>query len=405
MIMVATILLDCEGRPSLRATKLHSIDLALLFCTLAAFALGVVMVFSATKASHVGGISLGDPPVRQAIYGVAGLVLMFIISRLDYRFMESFTILFYVATVGLLGVVLLMGVISYGSQRWIDFGIFPLQPSELVKLSVIVLVSKLYADHQKELDKAKWFILAGVISMVPAAMVFMQPDLGTAIMVVAVFLGITIGAGVRARILVTAGVLAIPLAFVFWNWVMHPYQRDRLLIFLEPEKDILGQGYNILQARTAIGGGGFLGQGYLSGTQTQLEFTKVQYSDFIFSVVAEEFGFIGAVALIALLFILVWRCLLVASRAQDAFGSLIAVGVATWIGVQIFINVGMNIGLMPVTGIPLPFISYGGSSLISMLLGLGLVQSVALRSSPIIFGGNQWRPGWGRAGRTTLRPR
>jgi rod shape determining protein RodA len=319
--------------------------------------------------------------------------------------MESFTVLFYVASIGLLGLVFMLGVIAYGSQRSIDLGIFPIQPSELVKLSVIVLLAKVYADHQKELDKPKWFILAGVLTIVPATMVFMQPDLGTAIMVVAVFLGITLGAGVRARILVTTGLLAIPFSFVFWTWIMQPYQRDRLLIFLDPQKDLLGQGYNILQARTAIGGGGLLGQGYLSGTQTQLEFTKVQYSDFIFSVVAEEFGFVGAVALIALLFILVWRCLVVASRAQDAFGSLIAIGVATWIGVQIFINVGMNIGLMPVTGIPLPFISYGGSSLMSMLLGLGLVQSVALRSSTVIFGGNHWRPGWGRAGRTTLRPR
>ncbi|HKP52432.1 MAG TPA: rod shape-determining protein RodA [Chloroflexia bacterium] len=389
----------------MRAAKLHTIDLPLLLCTMAAFALGVVMIYSATKASHVGGISLGDPPVRQAIYGIAGLLLMFIISRMDYRFMESFTVIFYVLSVGLLGLVLVLGVITYGSQRWIDFGIFPVQPSELVKLSVVVLLAKLYADHQRELDRPKWFMLAALLAIGPAAMVFLQPDLGTAIMVVAVFVGMTLGAGVRARILVTTGVLSIPIAFVFWNWVMHPYQRDRLLIFLDPQKDMLGQGYNILQARTAIGGGGWLGQGYLSGTQTQLEFTKVQYSDFIFSVVAEEFGFIGAVALIALLFLLVWRCLVVASRAQDAFGSLIAVGVATWIGVQIFINVGMNIGLMPVTGIPLPFISYGGSSLISMLLGLGLVQSVALRSSPVIFGGNQWRPGWGRAGRTTLRPR
>jgi rod shape determining protein RodA len=143
----------------------------------------------------------------------------------------------------------------------------------------------------------------------------------------------------------------------------------------------------------------------MQGSQSQGGFLKVQYSGFIFSVVAEEFGFIGALALILLLFIIVWRCLVVATRAKDTFGSLIAVGVATWIGMQVFINVGMNIGLMPVTGIPLPFISYGGSSLMSILLGLGLVQSIALRSSPVIFGGNQWSPGWARAGRTTLRPR
>jgi rod shape determining protein RodA len=389
----------------LRASKLHTFDFPLLLCTLAAFALGVVMVFSATRASHTGDLKLSDEPVRQAIYGTIGLLLMFIASRLDYRFMESLIILFYAVSLILLGLVLVQGVITYGAQRWLPIGSLPMQPSELVKLSVIIVLAKVYADHQRELDRVKWFLIAGLLAFIPAAMVFLQPDLGTAIMVVSIFLGITLGAGVRARILVGAGILSIPVIGVFWNWVMHDYQRDRLLIFLNPEKDLLGQGYNILQARTAIGGGGMFGQGYLSGTQTQLEFTKVQYSDFIFSVVAEEFGFIGAVALIALLFIIVWRCLAVAARAQDAFGSLIAVGVASWIGIQIFINVGMNIGLMPVTGIPLPFISYGGSSLMSMLLGLGLVQSVSLRSSPVIFGGNQWRPGWGRAGRTTLRPR
>lgn len=389
----------------MRASKLHIIDFPLMLCTLAAFALGVVMIFSATKAQHSGGLGLSDEPVKQVLYGAVGLLLMFIISRLDYRFMESLIILFYVASLLLLGLVLAQGVITGGAQRWLPVGSLPMQPSELVKLSVIVVLAKLYADHQRELDRVKWFIFAGVLALVPAAMVFVQPDLGTAIVVVAIFLGITVGAGVRARILVGTGILAIPVLYAFWTWVMHDYQRDRLTIFLQPEKDLLGQGYNIIQARTAIGGGGFFGQGYLAGSQTQLEFTKVQYSDFIFSVVAEEFGFIGAVALIALLFILVWRCLVVAARAQDAFGSLIAVGVATWIGIQIFINVGMNIGLMPVTGIPLPFISYGGSSLMSMLMGLGLVQSVSLRSSPVIFGGNQWRPGWGRAGRTTLRPR
>jgi rod shape determining protein RodA len=186
---------------------------------------------------------------------------------------------------------------------------------------------------------------------------------------------------------------------------MHDYQRDRLVIFLDPEREILAGGYNIIQSRIAAGSGGWFGQGYMAGNQSQLEFLKVRYSDFIFSVVSEEFGFVGALALIALLLILVWRCIVVASRARDHYGSLIAIGVASWIGMQVFVNVGMNIGLMPVTGIPLPFISYGGSSLTSMLLGLGLVQSVALRSSPVIFGANPWSPAWAGSARTTVRMR
>jgi rod shape determining protein RodA len=389
----------------LRSVQANNYDLALILSTLAAVALGVVMVYSATKGDHSGFLNLGEFTIRQGIYGAIGLLLMFAISRLDYRFMESFTIPFYVVSIGLLGLVMILGVIEYGSQRWINLGLFPIQPSELAKLSVLLVLAKIYADHERELSRAKWFILAGLITAIPAAIVFLQPDLGTAIILVAIFGGITFGARVRARILVTTGVLLIPALFVFWNWVMRPYQRDRLLIFLRPEADLLGQGYNMIQSRTAIGSGGILGQGFMNGSQSQLGFTKVQYSDFIFSVVAEEFGFIGSCALIALLFLLVWRCLVVAQRARDTFGSLIAVGVAAWVGVQIFVNVGMNIGLMPVTGIPLPFISYGGSSLMSILLGMGMVQSVALHSSPYIFSGNRWRPGWARAGRTTLRPR
>jgi rod shape determining protein RodA len=389
----------------LRSVQANNYDMALVLSTLAAVVLGVTMVYSATKGDHGGFLNLGEFTIRQAIYGSIGLLLMLAISRLDYRFMESFTLPFYVLSMGLLGLVMVLGVIQYGSQRWINLGIFPIQPSELAKLSLIVILAKIYADHERELGRAKWFILAAILTVIPAAIVFMQPDLGTAIILVAVFGGITFGARVRARIIVTTGVLLIPALFAFWNWVMRPYQRDRLLIFLHPESDLLGQGYNMIQARTAIGSGSILGQGFMNGSQSQLGFTKVQYSDFIFSVVAEEFGFIGGVALTGLLFLLVWRCLVVAQRARDTFGSLIAVGVAAWIGVQIFVNVGMNIGLMPVTGIPLPFISYGGSSLMSILLGLGMVQSVALHSSPYIFSGNRWRPGWARAGRTTLRPR
>ncbi|MDQ6695723.1 MAG: rod shape-determining protein RodA [Chloroflexota bacterium] len=389
----------------LRQGSQNNIDLPLVLCTLAAAALGVVMVFSATKGDHLPPFSPDSFAFRQAMYAIVGMLLMFLVARTNYRFLESFTIPLYVGALGLLGLVMLLGTLTHGSQRWLNLGFFPIQPSEIVKLALIVTLAKLLSDHERELRRVKWFALAGVITLVPAAIVFKQPDLGTAIMLAAIFLGMTVAARVPGRIFVATGLLTLPTLYVFWNYVMHDYQRQRFLIFLHPESDLLGDGYNILQTQITIGSGGWLGQGYMAGSQSQLDFLKVQYSDFIFSVVAEEFGFIGALALIALLFILVWRCIVVASRANDAYGSLIAVGVATWVGMQVFINVGMNIGLMPVTGIPLPFISYGGSSLMSILLGLGFVQSVAMRSSSVIFGGNKWSPGWARSGRTTLRPR
>jgi rod shape determining protein RodA len=388
----------------LRTGNLHNLDLPLVLCTLAASAVGIIMVFSATKALAGGG-GLNEFALRQSIYAAVGIVLMLIISRINYRFLESFTLPLYLGTLGLLGLVMVLGVIAHGSQRWINLGLFPIQPSEIAKLTLIVVLAKVLSDHERELHRLKWFLVCGVLALVPAAIVFKQPDLGTAIMLGAIFLGMTVAARVPTRFFAMLGAMTVPLLYVFWNWIMHDYQRARFLIFLDPEKDRIGEGYNILQARITIGSGGWFGQGYLAGSQSQGEFLKVGYSDFIFSVVAEEFGFIGALIMVALLFLLVWRCLVVAVRARDTFGSLIATGVATWIGVQIFINVGMNIGLMPVTGIPLPFISYGGSSLMSMLLGLGLVQSIAARSSPVIFGGNQISAGWAKSQRTTLRPR
>jgi rod shape determining protein RodA len=389
----------------LRTGRLVNIDFALLLCTLAATVVGVLMVYSATDASRAGQLSLDDFAVKQGIYGGLGLVLMLILSRVDYRFLESFTLPFYFVVLGLLGLVAALGVINYGSQRWLNLGLFPIQPSELAKLAVIVMLAKVLADHERQRAKLKWFILCGIIAGVPAVVVFRQPDLGTAIIVGLIFLGMTAGARVPGRFFATLGVLAVPAVWAFWNFVMHDYQRERFLTFLHPEADPSGAGYNIIQARITIGSGGILGQGYMGGSQSQLGFQKVQYSDFIFSVVAEQFGLLGSIALIALLFIIVWRCLVIASKAPNEYGSLIAVGVATWVGMQIFINVGMNIGLMPVTGIPLPFISYGGSSLMSILLGLGLVQSVAAQSTSVVFAGLPWSPGWARAQRTTLRPR
>lgn len=381
---------------SLRTGNIRSLDLPLIMCTLAALLMGVAIVYSATN----GDTSFA---VRQAGFGTAGLILMFAISRFDYRFLESFTVPIYVLTLSLLGLVLLIGHVEGGSQRWINLGFFPLQPSELAKLMLVVVLAKLLAAHSADLRKPRWFLAAGTVTAVPMVLVLDQPDLGTAMMLGAVFLGMTIAAGVPLRTYLVAGLLAGPAIYLFWTYFMHDYQRDRLLIFLDPEKDPTWGGYNIIQSRIAVGSGGWFGEGYMAGHQSQLEFLKVRYSDFVFSVIGEEFGFIGSLAICAVLFILVWRCLVVANHSQDSFACLLCVGVGVWIGMQLFVNVGMNIGLMPVTGIPLPFISYGGSSLISMFLGLGLVQSVALRSSPIIFGANPWGRAWLRWARTGVR--
>ena len=308
----------------MRTGRLVNIDFALVLCTLAATVVGVLMVYSATEVSRDGSLGLDDFAVKQATYGAIGFVLMIVLSRVDYRFLESFTLPFYFVVLGLLGLVGVLGVITYGSQRWLNLGLFPIQPSELAKLAVIVMLAKVLADHVQQRAKLKWFIVCGIVAGVPALIVFRQPDLGTAIMLGAIFLGICAGARIPGRFFATIAVLAGPGIWGFWHFVMHDYQQERFLIFLHPESDPSGAGYNIIQARITIGSGGWLGQGYMGGSQSQLGFQKVQYSDFIFSVVAEQFGLLGSIALIALLFIVVWRCLVVASKAPDEFGSLIA---------------------------------------------------------------------------------
>ena len=219
--------------------------------------MGVLMVFSATNTTRTGPLALDDNAVKQAMFGCVGLVIMLILARIDFRFLESFTLPFYLVTVLLLSLVTLLGVISYGAQRWLDLGIIPIQPSELAKLSLIVLLAKFLSDRAKDLDKLKWLILAGIIAAVPTVLVLTQPDLGTAIILSMIFLGMTIGARVSGRIFLLVGAISVPAMYAFWTWFMHDYQRDRFTIFLHPESDPSGAGYNIIQARITAGSGGF----------------------------------------------------------------------------------------------------------------------------------------------------
>jgi len=283
-------------------------DFTLLLCALVATIVGVLMVYSATQSSRGPSLTINDFAVKQAEFGLAGLALVIVIARIDYRFLESFTLPFYLVTLLLLGLVVAQGIISYGSQRWLNFlGIIPIQPSELAKLSLVVMLAKVLADHEKDMKHLKWFVAVGVLTLIPAVVVYEQPDLGTTIMLVAIFVGMTVAARVPARMFVLLGALAIPAAFAFWKWLLHDYQRERFTTFLHPESDLRGAGYNIIQARITIGSGGLLGQGYLGGSQSQLGFQKVQYSDYIFSVVAEQFGLVGSIVLMILLFVIVWR--------------------------------------------------------------------------------------------------
>lgn len=335
------------------------------------------MIFSATLPNS-------ELVYRQAVYALLGLVLMLVITSIDYHILGNLALAGYLLAIVLLTVVLASGHIFYGSQRWLNIGLFPLQPSEPAKILLIIALAKFFADHEEEILRFRYVLLSLVLVVIPVSLTLAQPDLGTSIIFLAIWVGMAMMAGVRLKHWVILGLSVLLTAPLGWL-MMHDYMRTRLLVFVNPYSDPLGAGYSIIQALTAVGSGGFLGRGFTSGTQSQLHFLRVQYSDFIFSVLAEELGFIGALVLFGLFLALLWRGVRAAALSRENFGRLIATGIVAMLLFQILVNVGMNMGLMPVTGVPLPFISYGGSSLITVMTGIGLLESIVMRHKKIEF--------------------
>jgi rod shape determining protein RodA len=337
---------------------------------------GLVVLRSATLLS---GTAVNRQLLIQGVYAAVGLLLMLGLTFVDYRVIGTLAPLIYAGTVAILGLVLVVGTNLYGAQRWIAVGPFSFQPSELAKVALLICLARFWASREGQTQRLRTLMLSLLIVAVPVVLVFRQPDLGTSLVLLAIWFGIAFAAGASLRWL--GGLLLVPLLGFPLMWrVMHDYMRRRLTTFLAPEKDPLGEGYNLIQARISIGSGGWWGRGLGNGSQTQLNFLRVQHSDFIFAVLGEELGFMGAVVLLCLYGLLFWRCLRVATLSRDTFGRLLAVGATSMLLFQTFVNVGMNIGLLPVTGIPLPFISAGGSSLISIFISLGILQSVLVHS-------------------------
>lgn len=352
-------------------------DFLLLAATVLLVAFGVAMIHSATRETP----DLQDLPSRQAIWALIGLVLSLMVAAMDYRFLEGLQKPLYVLTLGSLLLVLVVGEVTHGAQRWITGS--SLQPSELAKVLVIVTLAQFLANHEEEIGRFHYILLSIFHVAVPMVLIYLQPHLGTVIVLAVVWLAMAVMAGMRLLhlgILSFVGLLTTPLIL----FSLKDYMRERLLLFINPSQNPAAR-YNIDQALISIGSGGWLGKGYASGTQSQLHFLRVRHTDFIFSVIGEEMGFVGALLLFTLFGIVLWRILRAASLARDSFGRLICCGVATLIFFQAMVNIGMNLGLLPVIGIPLPFISAGGSSLIALLLAEGLVQSVVMRHRKIEF--------------------
>jgi rod shape determining protein RodA len=353
-------------------------DFWLLGATLILTAIGILMIYSATECITGEPLDLASPTVRQGLYALFGLAVMFLLTLVDYRVYFSLRWVLWLGIVGLLAIVFVIGQVTLGAQRWIDLRFFLFQPSELSKLVLVLVLARYIATHESEMSRWRHLAMSFGIVALPILLVYLQPDLGTAIIIGATWGLMILATGIRWRDALLLLAIVMIAAPILWT-NLRPYQQQRILTFLDPARDPLGSGYNVTQAHIALGVGGFWGAGFCSGPQSQLRFLRIRQTDFIFSVLGEELGFSGAVFVIALYVLILFRLLRAATLARDAYGRLIALGISAVLFLQSFVNIGMNVGLMPVVGIPLPFISAGGSSLITLYAAQGVVQSILLR--------------------------
>ncbi len=341
---------------------------------------GVAMIGSTTLDSP----SLSELPVKQIQFGVAGVIIMFIVTAIDYRYWQSLAQWLYGGVFLWLSAVFLLGLAAFGAQRWIDFfGLFFIQPSEMAKIGSIIWVATFFARNHEKLSQFRWVIASIIYAGLPVALILAQPDLSTSITIMIIWFSMAWAAGLRWRhigIFVGSGIIALP---IIWN-LMAGFQRARILNFINPSLDP-GAQFNINQALISIGSGGLFGAGYSQASQVQLRFLKVRHTDFIFSATASELGLVGVLIMLAVFTLVVIRILRIARIAGDRFGAYMCYGFAAVLFFQMLVNVGMNLNMMPVTGLPFPFVSYGGSSLLTFFVGIGLVQSVALRHKRIGF--------------------
>jgi rod shape determining protein RodA len=366
----------------LRGNFWRNFDFWLLGAVILALTFGVAMIRSAVA----GNVNLAGLVVRQMIFGGIGFVVIILAASIDYRFWSGAIVPMYFAIVVFLLLLFIIGGARFGATRWIETGLVSIQPTELAKIVVILALADFF---DKNIDLRRnwgWLLKSLVIAVGIAGLIFIQPNLSNVIIVMVLWASMTWLAGLPMKQLGIILLVVLVLGVVVFTFFLQDYQRLRITSFLFPQEDAsYGATYNVLQALAAIGSGGLVGKGYGHGTQTQLRFIQVRHTDYIFSVIGEELGLVGAIFVLALIGFIIYRCLRASRLARDPFGSLIAYGVAILIFFSAVVNIAVNLKLIPVTGIPLPFISYGGSGLISLMLGIGLVESVVLRHKPIEY--------------------
>ncbi|MDZ7727097.1 MAG: FtsW/RodA/SpoVE family cell cycle protein [Dehalococcoidia bacterium] len=357
-------------------------DYVMVFAALGLVAYGLALIYSGSQNLYDGPVlSLANPTTKQAIFAGLGVFAMFVVSRIDYHYFAHYWWVLYALAILSLVALLFIGDTELGSTRWFAIGPLQVQPSEFAKLAVIVTMARFFHEWGGDAKQLRALLWSIAIVAPVTALVFIQPDLGTTIMFGAIWLGMVLVAGVsRSHLIMLAGLCIAVVPFA-WAFAVEDYQVERISVLIDPYEDQggLGAGFNNIQSEIAVGSGGLTGKGLTNGEQTQLDYLKVPTRDFIFSVAAEELGFIGAMGLFSLFIILLMRGIRVASVAGDSLGQLIAVGIVVLILSQAFINLAVNLQLFPVTGLPLPFVSQGGSSLVSLFVSLGILQSILVR--------------------------
>ncbi|MFA5880695.1 MAG: rod shape-determining protein RodA [Eubacteriales bacterium] len=373
--------------------QLKNFDFTLLVTTLLIIIFGLIILSSATHATMTRGDDQFAYVKKQAISFLLGLIAIGVILKIDYNAFVKYSKFIYVVNIALLIAVMFIGSTHKGAQSWIPIGSFSLQPSEFAKIFMVITFAVYLANREGKLDRFRDLFPTFIFFGIPMGLIILQPDLGTALVFIGIYFGMLFVAGARPRnvlililigAIIIGGVLTAQISFGL-DFPLKQYQLDRLTIFWDPYKDSRGTGYHVIQSLISLGSGGLWGKGLYQGTQTRLNFLPEQKNDFIFSVVGEEFGFAGALALLILFYIFVFRGIRIAMRSKDMLGTLLATGIVSMIVFHLLVNIGMAAGIMPITGIPLPFFSYGGSSMLANLIGVGILLNVYVRRQVLTF--------------------
>lgn len=366
---------------------LVQLDFGMIIIAVVIVLFGVLNIYSATYSKTLLGKIIGfDFMKLQLIWLVIGLVIVYLILTVDYGWLKNFAYIIYGSSIGLLLLNVVAGTVSKGANSWIKIGSRAIQPSEFAKLAIIIIVAKKIDDMEGKINNFRNFAQVFILASIPTALVVIQPDMGMTMVIFFTVLGLCFIAGLDFRIIAGGLMGIVGLIVILWNsGILQSYQKKRFISFIDPSADQLSSGYQLLQSQIAIGSGGIFGKGFMQGTQIRGGFIPEAWTDFIFSVVGEEWGLLGGLVLLTLYGIFLYRLINISKLSKDIFGTLLCAGIGSSIIFSIFQNVGMCIGIMPITGITLPFMSYGGSSMIVNFISLGIVLNVGMRRKKLNF--------------------